>query len=84
MKRPSFTLIFSGLFIAYVLHSIWSLANLFITPKCTKEPCLQSYLNSNPTLKILLYTSEYPRPSSKKATQILYLEKFDYDVSFER
>ncbi|GLV45925.1 uncharacterized protein CBL_11722 [Carabus blaptoides fortunei] len=84
MKRPSLTLILSGLFIAYVLHSMWTLANLFIPPKCTEEPCFPSFFNTNPTLTLNAYTSESPKTTVSGAKQILHMENFNYDVSVDK
>lgn len=84
MKWPSLTLIFSGIFIAYVLHSMWSLFSLFIPPKCNKEPCFNSYFNSDPKLNLILYTSEFSKPTITGAKLILHLHEFDYNKNFEK
>lgn len=83
MKCPSFTLILSGVFIAYVLHSMWSLAQLFVPPSCNKEPCFKSYLMMQPQLDLFTYTSETKKPSPQSVLT-LHERNFDYDTNFNK
>lgn len=82
--RVSITSLLSILFIVYVIHSMWTLSQLFIPPKCEKEPCLDSYFNTNPSLNLILYTSEYARPTMPNAKQILHLKDFNFNDNFEK
>ncbi len=55
----SFSLLFSGIFIAYVLHSIYSIAQIFLPPGCGDEGkvCIKSFLETRPQLQLLLVTT---------------------------
>lgn len=84
MKRPSLTLILSGIFIAYIGHSMWVLSQLFAAPKCTDIPCFTSFLSTNPKLQLLLFTSVQNNPVSKEVTKIATINNFKYRDSFLR
>lgn len=84
MKRPSLTLILSGIFIAYIGHSMWVLSQLFAAPKCTDKPCYTSFLSTNPKLQLLLFTSVQNNPVSKEVTKIATINNFKYRDSFLR
>ncbi|XP_046961949.1 cleft lip and palate transmembrane protein 1-like protein [Vanessa cardui] len=63
MKYISITLILSLIFAGYVINTIWTLAEIFIPPECSRgERCISNYLASNPVQHLVLYTSvkEYP------------------------
>ncbi|XP_050343582.1 lipid scramblase CLPTM1L [Nymphalis io] len=63
MKYISVTLILSLVFAGYVINTIWTLAEIFIPPECSRgERCFSNYLASNPVQHLVLYTSvkEYP------------------------
>ncbi|XP_047530798.1 cleft lip and palate transmembrane protein 1-like protein [Vanessa atalanta] len=63
MKYISITLILSLIFAGYVINTIWTLAEIFIPPECSRgERCFSNYLASNPVQHLVLYTSvkEYP------------------------
>ncbi|KAK7874007.1 hypothetical protein R5R35_013418 [Gryllus longicercus] len=86
MQFPSLSIIFSGLFIGYVLHSIWTLGQLFIPPSCQpKDNCIKSYLNNNPKLQLYLYTSVTPHPNRERdAVFIDSIQEFDYTKPTDR
>jgi hypothetical protein len=51
MFRPSWTAVFCGLFIAYVIHSMLAMVKLFIPPQCDPDKlndpsCLRSSLKT--------------------------------------
>lgn len=81
--RPSVTFILSGLFFAFILHSIWSLIGIFRAPSCVKdEACFRSYLNTNPNLELLVYVSDNSRSGN---SQLLYnVDNFDYRSTWEK
>lgn len=78
MKCPSVTTVLSGVFIAYVLHSMWSLSQLFVSPTCTKRPCIGSYLNARPALDLLVYGSA-ERRATAAAKLVLRRDRFQYE-----
>lgn len=84
MKYISVSLIISLIFGVYVINTIWTLAEIFIPPKCSRgERCSASYLSSNPVQHLILYTSlkEYPSldgSSTESVTKVHTSMKFDY------
>ena len=55
MQLPSLSVVLSGVFIAYILHSIWTIGSLYYPPKCVgKKNCIKSYLKSAPALQVTL------------------------------
>uniref|UniRef100_U5EWM9 Lipid scramblase CLPTM1L n=1 Tax=Corethrella appendiculata TaxID=1370023 RepID=U5EWM9_9DIPT len=84
MKFPSISVILSGIFIAYILHSMYTLALLFASPKCTKNPCFKSYLNTNPKMQLALFTSFNSNPISSEVSKIISIRNFDYQNPYTR
>ncbi|XP_044735440.1 cleft lip and palate transmembrane protein 1-like protein isoform X2 [Chrysoperla carnea] len=85
MTRPSITVILSCLFMIYILNDLWSLARLFIPPKCSDDSsntCLESYLTSKPTLQLFLYTSS--NVNIKNLNLIYHNKGFDYTQPFNK
>lgn len=84
MKYISLSLILTLIFAGYVINTIWTLAEIFIPPECTRgERCFSSYLASNPVQHLVLYTSvrEYPHegdPASEAVTKVHTSVNFDY------
>ncbi|XP_059048099.1 lipid scramblase CLPTM1L [Achroia grisella] len=84
MKYISVTLILSLVFAVYIINTIWTLADIFIPPKCIRgERCFSSYLVSNPVLHLVLYTSVKQNPSlggssADGVTKVHTSMKFDY------
>lgn len=81
--RPSLTLIFSCLFLIFMLHSIWNLIGIFRAPTCSPgDICYSSYLNTKPKLQLLVYTTDSQK--SFDGNLILHLRDFLYEESLER
>lgn len=87
MKYISVTLILSLIFAGYVLNTIWTLAEIFIPPECTRgERCFASYLSSDPVQHLVLYTSvkEFPYGNGGYESTVNKIHtslKFDYRTS---
>ncbi|CAH2102806.1 unnamed protein product [Euphydryas editha] len=63
MKYISITLILTLIFAGYVINTIWTLAEIFIPPECSRgERCFSNYLASNPVQHLVLYTSLKEHP----------------------
>ncbi|XP_018335720.1 cleft lip and palate transmembrane protein 1-like protein [Agrilus planipennis] len=78
----SLTNLLSGLFLLFICHSIWNLVTLFRPPECKiGELCYSSYLNSKPSLNLLLFASDNTISS---LTLVDNITNFDYDTPFER
>ena len=84
--RPSFTVVVSGIFIAYMLHSLWSLMQFFIPPKCEgTNKCVASFLEKNPQLNLILLTSTKRAPYSLSDYNHLHTwEKLNYLETSEK
>ncbi|KAJ8736534.1 hypothetical protein PYW08_007190 [Mythimna loreyi] len=84
MKYISVSLIFSLIFAVYVINTIWTLAEIFIPPECSRgERCFSSYLTSNPVQHLVLYTSVREHPyldgsSAESVSKVHTSLKFDY------
>lgn len=66
MKYMSVSLVLSLIFGVYVINTIWTLAEIFIPPECSRgERCFTSYLTSNPVQNLVLFTSVKEHPYSE-------------------
>ena len=79
---PSWTSIGSAIFLAYMANSLWSIASLYLPPKCEKN-CLKNGLLHTPDfergLRFVLLSTENPRPTSEK--EMSYITAFDvFDI----
>ncbi|XP_017773979.1 PREDICTED: cleft lip and palate transmembrane protein 1-like protein [Nicrophorus vespilloides] len=80
--RPSVGFIISCAFIAFILHSIYTLVQIYSAPYCTgDEVCYTSYLNNKPRMELLVYTSDMGR---SHATPILHVNNFNYNEPMEK
>lgn len=80
----SFSSILCFIFAGYVINTIWTLAEIFIPPECGRgEKCYASYLSSDPSLNLILFTSLTENPyydgsAAESASRIHTALKFDY------
>lgn len=87
MKYISFSLILSLIFAGYIINTIWTLAEIFIPPECSRgERCFSNYLSSNPVQHLVLYTSvkEHPYRNGMyegSVNKVHTFLKFDYKNS---
>ncbi|XP_071443905.1 lipid scramblase CLPTM1L [Hetaerina americana] len=86
MRWPSFTLIISGLFLGYIVHSIWTLAQLFVPTSCTAgEDCFEPFLRPESKLQLLMFTSPMDKPTQQRHFKpFLNVPNFDYTSPFEK
>ncbi|CAL7941054.1 unnamed protein product [Xylocopa violacea] len=79
MQWPSFTVILTEIFLAYIVYSIYNLSLLFVAPSCEEgKRCLTSYLSQKPELQLHIYSS-IDRNSSEKQVDFVYADKnFNY------
>lgn len=81
--KPSLTFIFSGIFLAFIGHSIWNLIQIFRPPICNVgDMCYSSYLNQKPSLDLLVYITD--NSYSRGEELVLTLENFNYNQHIER
>ncbi|XP_046389208.1 cleft lip and palate transmembrane protein 1-like protein [Ischnura elegans] len=86
MRSPSFSLVFSVLFLGFIVKSIWTIAQLFIPPTCpVGEMCIKPLLNPKTKLQLLMFTSTRALPSQDGHLKpFLKLPNFDYGSPFEK
>ncbi|KAK7080919.1 Cleft lip and palate associated transmembrane protein 1 [Halocaridina rubra] len=84
-QLPSLTTVIVGVFVAYVLHSLWTLGQLFIPPECPDQSqCLQPLIAQNPRYQLLAYASVKKKPERiSDLNMILHERPFDYHSEFE-
>ena len=78
IPRPSFTTIVSGIFLAYMANSLWSIASLYLPPTCEKN-CLENGVlhmkEFQNGLRFILCSTEKARPTSDK--EMSFIQAFD-------
>lgn len=76
--------ILSAAAIVYVSHAIWSLAGVFMPPKCSPSSiCLRSKLATQPLQDLVVFTA----PAASRNAQpnkVLEIKPFDYSTPFTR
>uniref|UniRef100_W8BXX7 Lipid scramblase CLPTM1L n=2 Tax=Ceratitis capitata TaxID=7213 RepID=W8BXX7_CERCA len=78
MFLPSMTTILGVAFTAYIVHSIWMMAQLFTALKCSDKPCYSSFLSENPRMQLALFTSINPNPITTEVSKVFSTKNFDY------
>ncbi|KAK3855990.1 hypothetical protein Pcinc_037642 [Petrolisthes cinctipes] len=79
-QLPSLTMVVCGLFVAYVLHSAWTLGQLFVPPSCpSPSDCIQPLIAQHPPLQLLAFTSLRRQPSQMGDMTLVHrVKRFDY------
>nr|XP_018917278.1 PREDICTED: cleft lip and palate transmembrane protein 1-like protein isoform X1 [Bemisia tabaci] len=83
MYIPSLSLILSLCFTAYIGHSMWTMAKLFIAPECqNRMNCIHSFLNSHSKLQMVIFSSVsgYREDDLKF---VHYFKDFNFQKPFE-
>ncbi|KAJ8979574.1 hypothetical protein NQ317_019149 [Molorchus minor] len=81
--KPSISYIFTGLFFAFILRSIYSLYGIFQTPDCKeRDVCYSSFLNTKRNLDLVVFVSDNSK--SGNFERVLHLQKFNYTIAFEK
>ncbi|XP_014681163.1 PREDICTED: cleft lip and palate transmembrane protein 1-like protein [Priapulus caudatus] len=87
MRWPSLSVVLSGLFIAYLSHTTWTMYQLFFPAACQQggqARCVKPYLLRNPKLQLLVYVSTKVKVSSTKYLDLIWKhENFSVDQSAE-
>lgn len=79
MQWPSFNLILTEIFLAYIIYSIYKLSLLFVASSCEEgRPCFTSYLNEKPRLQLQIYSSVNIYPNDKQLNFIYSTDDFNY------
>ncbi|XP_037805461.1 cleft lip and palate transmembrane protein 1-like protein [Lucilia sericata] len=84
MGFPSITTILGVAFLGYIGHSMWMMAQLFTTLKCSDIPCYTSFLTNRPRMQLALFTSTSANPISAEVTKLESLKNFNYWEHYEK
>lgn len=84
-QLPSLTTVICGVFVAYVLHSSWTIGQLFIPPECPDQlQCIHPLIAQNPRLQFLAFASQKRRPEYARDLQLIHQQpSFDYSSNSE-
>lgn len=86
--RPSLTTILSGIFLAYMGYSIYTIALIFFPTPCTsdvKGKCIQPYTATHKDLQLSVYTSlKAERVASSDLTLIWHYKNFSIHAIKEK
>ncbi|KAM3872948.1 lipid scramblase CLPTM1L-like [Diretmus argenteus] len=84
-KRTSITKVLLGVFVVYMLHTVWLLYGFLNTKPCDRgrgEYCISSYLAQRPRLQLSVFTCLVPDAS--QLNLIVKIDPFDLNSAFER
>lgn len=84
MAFPSITTILGVAFLGYIGHSMWMMAQLFTTLKCSDIPCYTSFLTNKPRMQLALFTSTSANPIYTEVTKLESLKNFNYWEHYEK
>ncbi|EEB10382.1 conserved hypothetical protein [Pediculus humanus corporis] len=72
--------------LAYVTYTIWTVAQLFISPTCSSpEKCFKSYLHNQPNLDLYLFSSVNQELNHHSHVQLVeYFKEFSYEKPWEK
>jgi hypothetical protein len=81
----SWSLVISGVFLAYIFYSMWTFAQLFRSLECSDQTtCFQSFLNKKPKMQLALFTSTSLSPISTEVNKLTNIRNFDYSEPYTR
>ncbi|XP_076594090.1 lipid scramblase CLPTM1L-like isoform X2 [Chaetodon auriga] len=84
-KRSSIAKLLLGVFVVYMLHTVWLLYGFLNTKPCdggTGEHCIASYLTSRPRLQLSVFTCLVP--DNSQLNLAVKIDPFDPHSIFER
>ncbi|XP_030567720.1 cleft lip and palate transmembrane protein 1-like protein [Drosophila novamexicana] len=84
MAMPSISTLVGVAFLAYILHSIYQMSQLFTTLKCSDSPCYTSFLAERPRLQLALFSSLTRNPIATEVQDLYKTKRFDYGKSFDQ
>ncbi|XP_017871778.1 PREDICTED: cleft lip and palate transmembrane protein 1-like protein [Drosophila arizonae] len=83
MAMPSITTVVGVVFLAYILHSIYQMSQLFRGLQCTGSPCYTSFLAERPRMQLALFSSQNRNPIANEVTEVYKVKRFDYAQPFD-
>ncbi|XP_037803997.1 uncharacterized protein LOC119598425 [Penaeus monodon] len=77
---PSLTTVICGVFTAYIIHSAWTLGQLFMPPSCPEySECLHPLIAQEPKFQLLAFTSQKKMPEYATDLRLVHrVHQFDY------
>lgn len=82
MALPSISTLLGVAFLAYILHSIYQMSQLFTTLQCSGLPCYTSFLAERPRLQLALFSSLSRNPIASEVRDLYKAQRFDYYENF--
>ncbi|KAK6642345.1 hypothetical protein RUM43_003846 [Polyplax serrata] len=85
-KFFSLSLFCFGVVCAYVMYTIWTVAQLFVAPTCSqRDICFTSYIHDKPNLDLYLYTSvNFKLKYQDSVVLVDVIKDFKYLESWEK
>lgn len=84
MALPSISTVVGVAFLAYIMHSIYQMSQLFTTLHCTETPCYESFLAQRPRMQLALFSSQTRSPIASEVQDLYKERRFDYTQPFDR
>lgn len=84
MALPSLSTLVGVAFLAYIMHSIYQMSQLFTTLHCTELPCYESFLAERPRMQLALFSSQTRNPIASEVQGLYKERRFDYTQPFDR
>ncbi|KAI3360856.1 hypothetical protein L3Q82_013077 [Scortum barcoo] len=84
-RRSSIAKLLLGVFVVYMLHTVWLLYGFLNTKPCDRgrgEPCITSYLTARPRLQMSVFTCLVP--DNSQLNLAVKIDPFDPHSTFER
>ncbi|KAM6994516.1 lipid scramblase CLPTM1L-like isoform 2-T2 [Tautogolabrus adspersus] len=84
-KRSSIAKLLLGVFVVYILHTVWLLYGFLNTKPCDRskeEPCIASYLAARPRLQLSVFTCLVP--DNSQLNLAVKIDPFNPHSTFER
>ncbi|KAH8415338.1 hypothetical protein KR222_004681 [Zaprionus bogoriensis] len=83
MALPSISTLVGVAFLAYIMHSIYQMSQLFTTLQCSETPCYTSFLAERPRMQLALFASQTRNPIASEVRQLYKERRFDYGKPFD-
>ncbi|KAH8265137.1 hypothetical protein KR044_001563 [Drosophila immigrans] len=83
MAMPSISTLVGVAFLAYILHSIYQMSQIFTTLQCSDSPCYTSFLANQPPMQLALFSSLSRNPIASEVQTLHQEQRFDYTQPFD-
>ncbi|KAH8387829.1 hypothetical protein KR093_009721 [Drosophila rubida] len=83
MAMPSISTLVGVAFLAYIMHSIYQMSQIFTTLQCSDTPCYTSFLADQPPMQLALFSSLTRNPIASEVQALHKQQRFDYTQPFD-